>query len=198
MFAACGGATSDVVTYTDEDHLSRFDVPEDWNLYELSELSSLGDLPFDEEVQGFSFPALTSVGFDGAPVRDVEGLADTLPDAEYPIGVSSVRQVGDVERDFLSRAVLTQSVLPYYGLANSEEISKEDFTFGDGFDGVRVLVAFEGDTGTDQGVAYLISISDPEDRRIYSIIAGCNRECFINNQDAITKVVDSWLVNKRA
>lgn len=196
--AACGGADEALVTLTDDERLGRFEVPEGWNVYDLSELSRLGDVPFDEPVQGFTFPALSGVGFDGSPVRDVENLASELPEVESPIGAMMIRQVGSVERDFLSRAMLTQSVVPYYGLTNSQELTKEDFSFGDGFDGVRVLVAFEDDTGTSQGVAYLIAVSDPEDTRIYSIVAGCNRECFIANQDIIVKVVDSWLVNKRA
>ncbi len=198
LLAACSGADSGVVTFTDEERLSRFDIPESWNVYQLSELSSLDDLPFDEQVQGFSFPAISSVGFDGGPVRDVTNLAAALPEADYPIGAMSVRQVGEIEKDLLSRAMLTQSVLPYYGLSNSEEITKEDFSFGNGFDGVRVLVAFQDEAATGQGVAYMISVSNEDDTRIYSMIAGCNRECFIANQETIEKVVDSWLVNKRA
>jgi hypothetical protein len=198
LLVACSNADSGVVTFTDEEKLSKFEIPESWNTYALSELSSLEDLPFDEQVQGFTFPAISSVGFDGGPVRDVGNLSANLTDAEYPIGAMSVRQLGEAEKDLLSRAMLTQSVLPYYGLSNSEEITKEDFSFGNGFDGVRVLVAFQNEAATGQGVAYLISVSNEDDSRIYSMIAGCNRECFIANQETIEKVVDSWLVNKRA
>jgi len=141
LLAACSDADAGVMTFTDEERLTKFDIPESWHVYELSELSALEDLPFDEQVQGFSFPAISSVGFDGGPVRDVANLTTELPAADFPIGAMSVRQVGEVEKDLLSRAMLTQSVLPYYGLSNSEEITKEDFSFGNGFDGVRVLVA---------------------------------------------------------
>jgi hypothetical protein len=198
LFSACGGGSADVVTYTDTERLGRFQIPEAWHTYELSELSDLDDLPFDEPVQGFSFPAVSSIGFDGGPVRDVSHLSTDLPNAEYPIGLMSVRQIGETEKDFLSRAILTQSVLPYYNLANSQELEKEDFTFGGGFDGVRVLVAYEDEAGQNQGVAYLITVSNPEDTRMYSMIAGCSRECFITHQETIVGVVDSWLVNKRA
>lgn len=198
LLAACSSADTGVVTFTDPERLNKIEIPDSWNVYQLSELSDLEDLPFDEQVQGFSFPAISSVGFDGGPVRDVGNLAAGLPEAEYPIGAMSVRQIGEVEKDLLSRAMLTQSVLPYYGLANSEEITKEDFSFGGGFDGVRVLVAFQNEAATDQGVAYLISVSNEDDTRIYSMVAGCNRECFIANQETIEKVVDSWLVNTRA
>lgn len=198
LLAACSNADSGVITFTDDERLTKFEIPDSWHIYELSELSSLEDLPFDEPVQGLSFPAISSVGFDGGPVRDVNNLNAQLHEAEYPIGAMSVRQVGEVEKDLLSRAMLTQSVLPYYGLSNSQEIQKEDFSFGEGFDGVRVLVAFQDEAATEQGVAYLISVSNEDDTRIYSMIAGCSRECFIENQETIEKVVDSWLVNKRA
>jgi hypothetical protein len=197
LIAACGGTDSGLVTHTDPDRLHRFDAPQGWHVYDFTEVSSLEDLPFDEQVQGFSFPAVTSLGFDGAPIKDVSHLTLALPEADYPIGTASVRQIGDRERDFLSRAVLTQSVVPYFGLPNPQEIQKEDFSFGDGFDGIRLLVAFQGQNSSDQGVAYLISVSNPADNRIYSIVAGCNRDCFIAHQDEITKVVDSWLVNKK-
>jgi hypothetical protein len=197
VLGACSSGDSGLTTYTDEDRLSRFDLPEDWNIYDFTEVSTLEDLPFDETFQGLTFPSVVTFGFDAAPVRDVGSLTSSLADANYPIGAAHVRSVGEQEKDFLSRAALTQSVVPYYGLPNPQEIEKEDFSFGDGFDGVRVLVAFEADSGVDQGVAYMISVSDPADSRIYSIVAGCRRECFIDNQDTITKVVDSWLVNKK-
>jgi len=197
FLAACSSASSDVRTVTDDQSLSRFDVPNEWNTYELSELSTLERLPFDSGYQNFTFPAISSIGFDGAPVSDVTQLTTSVADADYPIGAASIRQIGDIERDFLSRAMLTQSVIPYSTLPNPDEIQKEDFTFGNGWEGVRLLVSFESDSGSDLGVAYLISVSDPDDRRMYSIVAGCNRDCFIANQETITKVVDSWLVNKK-
>jgi hypothetical protein len=198
VISACGGDSGNVVTYTDTQRLGRFQIPEQWHTYELSELSSLDDLPFDEPVQGFTFPPVSSIAFDGDPVRDVSHLSKALTESEYPIGLMSVRQIGETQKDFLSRAVLTQSVLPYYNLANSQELEKEDFSFGGGFDGVRVLVAFEDEAGQNQGVAYLITVSNPDDTKMYSMIAGCSRECFISHQDTIVGVVDSWLVNKRA
>ncbi len=197
VVSACAGTGTGLVTVTDPARLSRLEVPSDWNVYDLDTLSTLDGFPFNQQVQGITFPVITAVGFDGGPSPDVTRLALDLTDADYPIGATSVRRVGELGRDFLSRAVLTQSVIPYFGYNNPQELTKEDFSFGAGFDGVRVLVAFEDDTGSSQGVAYMISVSNPEDTRIFSIVAGCNRECFIANQDVITKVVDSWLVNKR-
>jgi hypothetical protein len=196
--AACGGGTDpNLTTVTDDRSLSRFDIPSDWNTYELDELSTLQSLPFDVAYEGFSFPAITAIGFDGAPAEDVNRLTASLPDVDYPIGAASVRSIGDRERDFVSRALLTQSVIPYYTLSNFDELQKDDFSFGGGFEGVRLLLSYENEAGTELGVAYMISVTNPDDNRIYSIVAGCNRDCYIANQDTIAEVVDSWLVNKK-
>ena len=199
LLAACGSAAGggDSRTYTDPDDLALLAVPSDWNLYEYPELTAVDPLPFTGDRDGLDFPAVTSTGFDGSPVRDVGNLSADLAVADYPIGSMSVRTIGPDERDFVSRFLLTQSVVPYRSYPQPQEITKEDFSFGQGYDGVRVLVAFGGADGSGTGVAYLISVTDPADERLYSVVAGCSRECFIENQDTIEDVVDSWLINTR-
>jgi hypothetical protein len=194
---ACGGQDTDTVRYTDPDKLSLVNLPSEWHFYEIEELNALDDIPFAETYAGFDFPAVTSVAFDGAPSRDVTNVTSALAAATYPIGAMTVRTVGDVERQFINRATLSQSVLPYFQFLDAQEHVREDFSFGDGYDGVRVLVSYSDDTGSEVGVAYLISVTDPADNRMYSIVAGCSRQCYIDNQTQIERVVDSWLVNKR-
>ena len=196
--AACGSGASDTVSYTDPDKLALVNLPNTWNTYEISELNALDDVPFAEPFAGFDYPAVSSLAFDGAPARDVTNVANSLAVVDYPIGAMSVRSVGDVERQYLNRAALTQSVLPYFEFVDSQEHVREDFSFGDGYDGVRVLVSYVDENGAQVGIAYLISVTDPADNRIYSIVAGCSRDCYIENQAQIERVVDSWLVNKRA
>jgi hypothetical protein len=197
VLAACGSGQTDLMTYTDPANLSLVNVPAGWNAYQLDELSALGDLPFTESFQQFEFPSVSSIAFDAAPARDVTNVTSSLAAADYPIGSMSVRTVGDVEKEFLSRATLSQSVVPYYQYVEPTEHVKEDFSFGDGFDGVRVLVSFADSEGSGVGVAYLISVTDPADQRMFSIVVGCSRDCFIQNQQLIEQVVDSWLVNKK-
>lgn len=197
MLASCAGTDSDLRRYTDPDERTLFAVPEEWNLYEFGEMATLDPLPFTAPVQGLTFPPVSSVGFDGGPLRDPANLQTDLLEAGYPIGASVIRRVGPAERDFLSRFTLTQSVIPYRSLTNSQEITKEDFSFGNGFDGVRVLVTYTDATGQQVGVAYLISVTDDEEELMYSMVAGCSFECFRDNRDTIEGVVDSWLVNTR-
>lgn len=198
VLAACGSGGTDIVSYTDPDKLSLVNLPTEWNTYEISELSALEDVPFAEPYAGFEYPALFSMAFDGAPARDVANVSNALASVDYPIGAMSVRTVGELERQYLNRVALSQSVLPYSEFLDPQEHLREDFTFGDGYDGVRILVSYADETGADVGIAYLISVTDPADNRMYSIVAGCSRDCYIANQVEIERVVDSWLVNKRA
>ncbi len=198
VLAACGSGTTDIVSYTDPDKLSLVNLPTEWNTYEISELAALEDVPFAEPYAGFEYPALFSMAFDGAPARDVANVSNALASVDYPIGAMSVRTVGELERQYLNRVALSQSVLPYSEFLDPQEHLREDFTFGDGYDGVRILVSYADETGADVGIAYLISVTDPADNRMYSIVAGCSRDCYIANQVEIERVVDSWLVNKRA
>ena len=197
LSAACGSGSGDVATYTDPAKLTLVNIPNEWNAYQFDELSTLADLPFHEPFQQFEFPAVSSIAFDAGPARDINNLASPLTAANYPIGSMSIRTVGDVEKEFLSRATLSQAVVPYYQYLDPQEHVKEDFTFGDGYDGVRLLVSYSDPAGAGVGVAYLISVTDPADQRMFSIVVGCSRECFIENQTLIEQVVDSWLVNKR-
>lgn len=199
LASACtnGGGGGDLVTYTDPAGLTLLEVPANWHLYEIEEINELQRIPFVENVSGLEFPVESVVGFDGGPVDDVDNLAGQVVGADFPIGAATVRSVGERERDFVSRFALTQSVLPYFSLPNAQELTKEDFSFGNGFEGVRVLVAYADATGQNIGVAYMISVTDDNDERIFSVVAGCSRECFMDRQQDIESVVDSWLVNTR-
>jgi len=197
VLAACGSGASDSVAYTDPDKMTLVHLPSEWNTYEISELNALGDVPFAEPFNGLEFPTVSSMAFDAAPTRDVTNVTTPLGSVEYPIGAMSIRSIGELERLYLSRAALSQTVFPYFGRLDAQE-EQEDFSFGDGFDGVRIRFSYADDTGAEVGIAYLISVTDPDDTRLYSIVAGCSRECYIANEAQIERVVDSWLVNKRA
>ncbi len=197
LATACGSEQADTMTYADPGNLSLVNVPSGWNAYDLEELNALEDLPFTETYQQFEFPAVSSIAFDAAPARDVTNVSASLAAADFPIGSMSIRTVGELEKEFLSRATLSQAVIPYYQYVDPTEHLKQDFSFGDGFDGVRVLVSFSDGESTGVGVAYMISVTDPADQRMFSIVVGCNRDCFIENQQLIEQVVDSWLVNKK-
>jgi hypothetical protein len=194
---ACSQSSAENVTYTDAAKLSQVSLPSNWHLYDYNELKELPNLPFVETFQGQNYPAVSSVGFDGGPVRDINNLTGSVAGAAYPVGSMSVRTVGDFERDLLSRATLSQIVVPYYAYTDPNEHVSEDFTFGDGWDGVRRLVSFVDDTN-QLGVAYILSVTDNTENRVFSVVVGCSRQCFLDNQAQIEEVIGSWLVNKRS
>lgn len=195
----CGGSVgSDPTVYTDPSRTSLFRVPQGWHVYDTEEMSELPTFPFVHTVDTVDLPVVHIAAFDGAPARNVGNLSDELASVDVPVGAVTIRSIGSSERDFVSRNLLVQSVLPYHARGNAQEITKEDFSFGRGFEGVRILVAYQDGTGPDVGVAYLISVTDSDTRQMYSIVAGCSQECFVANQQTIEELVDSWLVNTRA
>ena len=195
--AACSNSSDGAVTYTDPAKLSQVSLPAGWHLYDYDQLQQLPTLPFVETFQGQNYPAVSSVAFDGAPVADVDNVTGSVATAAYPVGSMSVRTVGDFERDLLSRATLSQIVVPYYAYTDPNEHVKEDFSFGDGWDGMKRLVSFVDDAN-QLGVAYILSVTDSDEKRVFSVVVGCSRQCFVDNQAQIEEVIGSWLVNKRS
>jgi hypothetical protein len=75
------------------------------------------------------------------------------------------------------------------------ELVKADLDFGKSFEGVEVIVVYTDEaTASDAGV-YLMSVTDPDVTRMYSMAVGCSLDCFQLHQDEISDVMNSWLVN---
>jgi hypothetical protein len=194
---ACGGGATGLIEYQDPESLSLIRFPDSWHLYEQSELGDLSSLPFVSPVGELQLPAASMVAFDGAPSRDAANVTTDLATAAYPIGSVAVRTIAEAEKDHLSRFVLSQAVFPYANLRDAQEVEKQDFSFGEGYDGIRRLVAYTGEDGASVGVAYLIAVTDAADQRLFTVIAGCSLSCYTENQEVIEQVVDSWLVNTK-
>jgi hypothetical protein len=195
VLAACSSAEEGVTTYTDPDRLSLIKVPSEWHLYESDETAELESTAFTADIDGL--PIVHSVAFDGAPTRDPENIAAPFMTATYPVGASIIRSVGEEMRDVISRRLLAQVAVPYQGLEITPQF-QEDFEFAEGFDGVRQLATYTDPASGDTAAVYLISVTDDTDEQVYSVAVGCSVECFIDNQDQIVEVVDSWLVNVRS
>ncbi len=194
--SACGGTEEGVSRLTDPNRLTYVEIPDDWNVYEIQELSSVDGLGYLADYRGLTLPVESAHAFDSAPVALATNAGISLTTADFPVGASVIRRIPTAERDFVSRDVITQSILPYKGFDRVAEVVKEDFTFGPGVDGVRTLVSFE-ESGVGVGVAYLIAVTDAVDGRLFGVYVGCDRDCFEANQAEIERVVDSWLVSTK-
>lgn len=195
LASACATGTSDVITYRDPDDLSLFEIPNDWHLYERSELGEVGGVPFAASYAGIVVPVEGGVAFDGAPAASPNNFAVPFSTSPYPIGATAVRAISNEARDFISRSLLTQLVVPYDANEVVRELVKADLDFGKSFEGVEVIVVYTDEaTASDAGV-YLMSVTDPDVTRMYSMAVGCSLDCFQLHQDEISDVMNSWLVN---
>lgn len=194
--AACGGV-ADRIEYKDPADEALFKIPNDWHLYRSDELAGLGEVPFVTPVGGSPLAVLTQVAFDGAPGRDISNLDVSAASAGYPIGAYSVRSVGFEERDDLSRQMLSETVLSPFVYTLGEDVLAEDFDFGRNYEGIRRFVPFTETATADQGIVYFVSITNPDDTRVYSMAAGCSNACWETHGAEIVDVIDSWLVNTR-
>lgn len=192
--AACGG-TSSGIEYKDPEDRALFVIPDDWNLYQPDELVTVPSVPFSF-AYAESLPVIARVAFDGAAGRDPANLAVSAAGAAYPVGVFTVRSIGG-NRDFLSRNVLEDAVVPQQVFTVGEDILAEDFDFGRDYEGIRRFVPIQDTTTEDEGIVYYVTVTDPGETTIFTIAAGCSRACWGIFQDDIVGVVDSWIVNTR-
>jgi len=197
LLSACSSANASNIRYTDPEQQSLLELPSDWHLYEQDELAGVADLPFMGSVGNIDFPTRSVVAFDGAPSAAAANLTTDLASSPFPIGATSVRTIDTSTRDLISRLILARSVIDFTTYGEVADVSKEDFSFGKGFEGVRRLLALTTTDGQAQAVVYLISVTNPADDRLYSVAVGCSRDCFVENQEEIERVVDSWLVNTK-
>ena len=197
LASACSGGSSGTQSYTDPDRYTKVDLPAEWRVYAGDDLTGVTGTPFVVEADGIDLPVLSRVVFDGSPMSTTDSLAGAIADADFPIGSSVVRRISPQLRDFISRYLLAEVVVPYHNAEQADELIKEDLEIADGYRGVQLMLAYrDQETAADAGV-FLISLTDPDVTRLYQVAVGCSLACFNEHTDEITSVVDSWLVNTR-
>ena len=197
LLAACSAGTSSTQSISDADQLTRIDLPSDWEHYSNEALAGIPDPPFVVQITGAEMPIVSRFAFDAAPIPTTQNLLLPISQADFPVGSSVVRRISPDVRDFVSRYLLTEAVVPYHGASASEEVMKQDIDLGDDHQGVQVVVVYrDAETDLDAGV-FMISATNPEVTTLYQVAIGCSLECFETYAPEITAVVDSWLVNTR-
>jgi hypothetical protein len=197
LLAACTAGSSSTQSIIDDDNLTRIDLPADWDTYSNDALAGMADTPFVVQLTGAEMPVMSRFAFDGAPIANTQNLTTPISQADFPVGSSVVRRISPEVRDYVSRYLLTEAVVPYHQASASQEVLKQDIDLGNDHKGVQLVVVYR-DPATDQDAAVLlISATDPEVTTMYQVAVGCSLECFQANTPEITKIVDSWLVNTR-
>ncbi|MDP8957778.1 MAG: hypothetical protein M3N51_00925, partial [Actinomycetota bacterium] len=190
MATSCSHAEGSTTRYKDPEERFILELPADWHLYPEG-LDQLESRPFNASQR------VSGVAFDGYPGPDPEHLSVPVSESQYPVGTAAVRSIGERERDFVSRYLLTQTVLPYEEEADYREMLKQDFALGEDVEGVRVLVQYRETATNDLAAVFLQSVTNADDTQMYSIAVGCSVECFQAHEVEIAEVVTSWKVNTR-
>ena len=193
---ACATGETDTKPYRDSEDRTLFYLPNEWNHYKADEIIQLAATPFIPDLG--AYPAVSYIAFDGAEARNLENLTLDVANSPFPIGANIVRQIGSEEKELLSRTIMANTAYDLVGAAQGvESIESTDFSFGNGYDGIRRLVGITDDDGELQGVLYLLAVTNPDSTELYSIAAGCSLTCFTEHRDNIYEAVDSWVVNTK-
>lgn len=194
--AGCAAeASSELTPIRDDNREVFFELPSGWTVVPDSQVQELGRTPFVAQTT-FTLPVTSRVVFHGPGFSFGDAAQDTSRFAS-PVGSAVVRTIPAGSRDFISRYLLAELVVPYHSEPIATEHFKQDIEIADGYRGVQLLVSY-ADTEDQVPAAVLFTVvTDPDDRRMYSIAVGCSAECFNAYGEAITSIIDSWLVNTR-
>ena len=192
---ACGSDGGGGLQAVRDDGQSMFfQLPADWTVLQEADLAGVAETPFVSQ-DIIDLPIVSRVVFEGGVAGS--GVVIDPAATTVPVGSAVVRSISSGNRDYISRFLLAELVFPYHQQSSAQILTKDDLSLGDGFDGVQVVVRYT-DAGTnEQAVVSLVSVTDPEVTKMYSIAVGCTIDCFIDHQQTITDVIDSWLVNTR-
>lgn len=192
---ACGLGSPDSVTYRDAENRSLFELPDEWNLYTADELIRVTPVPFLPDIGGYL--PISFVAFDGAAGRSLDNLAVDATTSPYPIGAHIIRQISPEEKDLLSRRIMTLAAYDVTQGGQGVQIDTWDFTFGRDYSGIGAQLRLTNEDGRRQGLVYVLAVTNPEGTELYSMAAGCSRDCFTRQRQQIVDAVNSWAVNTR-
>jgi hypothetical protein len=174
-----------------------FKVPHDWTLFSEDEMLGLASLDASpqqlERIRGSQW----AVGFDSAPQASLENALNRT--GAFPAGYSQVRVLTPQQRDKFSIASLRNEVMRIDELATLEnwveEIQTDDVVLEGGFRGIQQVYTIRN---ADGGFSTFrqISVVDPTTSVVFLFVIGCESNCFVENQEVIGEVSDSWTVKE--
>jgi len=190
-------------------------VPKSWNKLSQDQLFPLyaqGDKQPSEEGFQILKQVMWERAWDSSPKPAVDHFV--LGEANAPVARASVRSLTVDQQKTMSLDTLKNLALGAYSenlqgfkelirnpgtsdLVSADFIPLEDKELRpDGFFGVRQL--FEARNTTDQSLYVIgfIGLVDNARTRLYTLTMHCNRRCYVANQGAVQKVLDSFTVRK--
>ena len=197
-------------------------VPKGWNAVSQDELFPLyaaGDKEPSPEAFQILKQVLWERGWDSSAKPAVNHFV--LGEANAPVARVSVRTLTEEQQRGMSTAALKNLALGAYDtsledftellrnpgtsdLVNADFIPLQDRELKpgpdsgvrDGFSGVRQLFEARKDDDQSLYVIGFIGVLDDARTRLYTLTVHCNRRCYVANESAIQKVLDSFTVRK--
>ena len=190
-------------------------VPKSWTKLSQDDLFPLyaqGDKQPSEEMYQILKQVMWERAWDSSPKPSVGHFV--LGEADAPVVRVSVRALTEDQRALVSTDALKNLTLGAYSenlegfkelLRNpgTSELVSADFVplqeeelQPNGYFGVRQL--FEARNSEDQSLYVIgfIGLVDHARTRLYTLTTHCNRRCYVANEGAIQKVLDSFTVRK--
>lgn len=197
VLGACGGSGYRYVENGEAG--AYFKVPEGWEVFAVDADPVPDDRPAPIGSDLVEGPWV--VVFDAAPDPAIEHVDELSP--THVVGQAEVGELRPEVRDALTLADLRSLVLDgeydpiqLYSEGNPdlEIVRYEDITTDDGLRGNRIILNVRLDEG-DYVTLDQVALVDAGTERLYRLLVKCDAGCYLDNQDEIDEVVDSWTVD---
>jgi hypothetical protein len=194
LVASCSGSGYQYVK--DSTSTAFFKLPTSWALFDEDQILSSDLVSLSPQSQQSVAQALWMVAFDA---NGTPSLTHVLsPGAQQPAGFAQVRPLGSQERDTFSLSTIRNALFNVDGTSGAssgvEVISTSDVVLNGGFHGLRV--EYNVPEGTDYLTVNQIGVVDPQTSTLYLFAIGCEAHCYLDNQDAIDQIANSWTVKE--
>lgn len=194
---ACSGSGFQYVK--DSSSTAFFKIPDQWQLYGEDQILKGGGVVASPQAKEAFAQASWMVMFDAAPSPSLEHVLSVQ--ADEPTGFAQVRPLGLEERDGFSISTIRNYLFDVDGNATdpsasqAELLSDEDVLLDGGYRGVHV--EFNVQDGDEFLTVNQVGVVDPGTSTLYLFAIGCEARCYLDNQDTIQTIADSWTVEDR-
>ena len=190
--ASCSGSGYQYVK--DSSSTAFFKVPTDWTLFDEDQILRSDLVQLSPQSQQSVAQALWMVAFDanGQP-----SLSHVLSAAAEPSGFAQVRPLGSEERDTFSLATIRNALFDVDGTTDAagvELLASSDVVLPGGYRGLHV--EYNVPEGSDYLTINQIGVVDSQTSTLYMFVIGCEARCYLDHQDAIEQIADSWTVKE--
>jgi hypothetical protein len=196
LVTSCAGSGYQYVK--DSSSTAFFKLPTTWALYDEDQILDSDMVTLSPQSQQSVAQALWMVAFDanGSP-----SLSHVLSSgSEQPAGFAQVRPLGAEERDTFALSTIRNALFDVDGTSDSsgtsgvELLSTSDVVLDGGFHGLHL--EFNVPDGSDYLTVNQIGVVDPDTSTLYLFAIGCEAHCYLDHQDAIEQIAESWTVKE--